>query len=330
MKMVVLEAGIHPDGVALLKGKVEILGPGLDHAEIVGLMRQGAQGLITSSALRVTAEIMANSPMLEVVGRPGIGVDTVDLAGATANGVLVVNTPDGPTESTAEHAVALLLGLAKTIRAGDIHIRASGFANKGSLMGVEVLGKTLGIVGLGRIGKRVAEICGKGLGMRIIGFDPFVGPDQVAALGVEMRANLDELLGEADFVSLHTPLIPETRGMIGKSALAVLKPTAFLINVARGPIVDEDALVEALREGRIAGAGLDVFSVEPIPYPHPLLALENVILTPHIASTTVDGRRKMAVAVAEQVLLALTGQRPQFLANPQVWKDNPRSLRASA
>ena len=319
MKQVVLETPIHPDGIKVLDGQVEIVGPLPDQGQVLQALRDGAQALIVSMALKVTDAIMAAAPGLEVVGRPGIGVDSVDIDAATRHGVMVVNTPDGPTESTAEHAVALLLALAKRIQLGDTDIRQAGFANRGSHVGVEVFGKTLGLVGLGRIGKRVAEICALGLKMRVLGYDPYVSPQQVADLGVEMVSDLDTIIREADFLSLHTPLVPETEGLIGARELAMMKPTAFLINVARGPIVDEDALLETLRAGRIAGAGLDVYKEEPLPFPHPLLELENVVVTPHIASATTDGRRRMGTAVAEQVLIALQGEQPPFLVNPEVW-----------
>ncbi len=318
MKKVLLETPIHPDGVRLLTGQVEVVGPIPDHARVIELLRGGMHGLITSSALPVTAELMASAPLLEAVGRPGVGVDNVDLAGATAAGVIAVYTPDAPTESTAEHAVALMLALAKQVRHGDLTIRAAGFKHRRDYVGVELLGKILGVVGLGRIGRRVAEICGKGLGMRVLGYDPYLAPEQVRALGAEPCPDLDAVVREADFLTVHTPLVAQTRGLIGARELALMKPTAYLINVARGPIVDEQALLETLRAGRIAGAGLDVFDVEPIPYPHPLLELDNVVLTPHLASFTEDGNRKMGIGVAEQMLKALRGERPDFVANPEV------------
>ncbi|NLS77230.1 MAG: hydroxyacid dehydrogenase [Chloroflexi bacterium] len=324
MKKLLLETGIHRDGLSLLAGQVEVIGPIPDHAKVREILRGGVHGLITSSALPVTEELMASAPLLEAVGRPGVGVDNVDLAGATNQGVLVVYTPDAPTESTAEHAVALMLALAKQVRPGDITIRAAGFKHRREYVGVELLGKTLGVVGLGRIGRRVAEICGKGLGMRVLAFDPYLTAAQAQALGVEPRAELESVVREADFLTVHTPLTEGTRGLIGARELALMKPTAYLINVARGPIVDEGALLETLRARRIAGAGLDVFDVEPIPFPHPLLELDNVVLTPHLASFTEDGNRKMGVGVAEQMLKALAGERPDFLANPPVWARGTR------
>jgi len=319
-KKVILETRIHPDGLQLLATATDavVIGPLPNHTEVIQQLRNGAHGLITSSALRITEELLASAPALEVVGRPGVGVDNIDLPGATAQGVIAVYTPSGPTESTAEHAVALLMALAKQVCWGDHAIRESGFAKRRALIGTEVLGKTLAIVGLGRIGRRVAEICGQGLHMHVIAHDPYVAAGVAAELGVELRRDLHSVLREADFVSLHTPLVPQTRGLIGAAELALLKPTAYLINTSRGPVVDEEALIEVLREGRIAGAGLDVFATEPIPFPHPLLELDNVVVTPHIASSTDDGLRKMGVMVVQEVLSVLRGEKPRYVANPEV------------
>lgn len=328
MKKVILEAAIHPDGLARLQKEVEVIPPPANHEELAKIMQaQAAEGLITSSALKVTAPFLASVPALQVVGRPGVGVDNVDLAAATAAGVVAVYTPDAPTESTAEHAIALLLALAKQVRNGDQIIRASGFRDRRAYVGTEVMGKTLSILGLGRIGRRVAEIAHAGLKMRCLAYDPYVKSEDATALGIELSDNLEQVLAEADFLTIHTPLLPATRGMIGADELALLKPTAYLINVARGPIVDETALLNTLRAGRIAGAGLDVFAIEPIPYPHPLLQLENVILTPHIASFTDDGLRKMGVTVAEQVLAVLRGEQPAFVANLDIWQHARRGER---
>ena len=327
MKQVVLEAKIHDDGLKLLTQEVEVIGPISDHAQVIEWLKNGVHGLIVGSGLAVTEGLMADSPGVEAVGRPGVGVDNIDLPGATAQGVIAVYTPDGPTESTAEHAVALIMALAKRVRLGDVAIRRSGFSQRTGLTGVELWGKTLGIVGLGRIGGRVAEICGKGLGMKVIAYDPYIPAERFTQCGAERRPDLQSMLREADFVTLHTPLSPETRGMIGAAELALMKPTAYLVNTSRGPVVDESALFAALREKRIAGAGLDVYTQEPIPFPHPFLELDNVILTPHIASSTEDGLWKMGVTVAEEMLTALRGEKPRFMANPQVWERRTRVRR---
>ncbi len=325
MKKVLLEMPIPEEGVRLLQQEVEVIGPITDHARVIEIMRDGVHGLIVSSSLPVTEALMRSAPTLEAVGRPGVGVDNIDLAGATAQGVIAVYTPDAPTESTAEHAVALIMALAKDVRSGDAAIRRAGWAGRRGLVGVELMGKTLGIVGLGRIGGRVAEICGRGLHMKVIAYDPYILPERAAALDVTLRPTLESVLREADVVTLHTPLNDETRGMIGAAQLAMMRPSAFLINTSRGPVVDEEALLAALRARRIRGAGIDVYAQEPIPFPHPLLELDNVVVTPHIASGTADGLLKMGVTVAEEMLAALRGDKPRFMANPEVW-ERPRRV----
>jgi D-3-phosphoglycerate dehydrogenase len=271
----------------------------------------------------ITALIDANGAWMDAAGdalraicRPGIGVDNIDIAAATKRGILVINTPDGPTESTAEHAVALLLALAKQVVASDRVLRTEGW-RAARLRGIEVRGKTLGIVGLGRIGRRVAQICRQGLGMHVVAYDPPVPDETFATLDVARAATLDDLLPHAQFLSLHCALTPETRHLIGARELGLLPPGALLINVSRGAVVDQAALMAALSDGRLAGAGLDVFDPEPLPGDHPLLRLPNVILTPHIASYTADGARAMHIGVAQQVVQLLRGERPPHIVNPE-------------
>lgn len=253
---------------------------------------------------------------LLAIARPGIGVDNIDLEAATERGILVINTPDGPTESTAEHAVALLLALAKQVVAADRRLRTEGWS-AARLRGVEVRGKTLGIVGLGRIGRRVAQICRQGLAMRVVAYDPHAPAETFAALDVVQAETLDELLPQSQFLTLHCALTPATRGLIGARELALLPAGAFLINVSRGAVIDHSALVEALTSGHLAGAGLDVFDPEPLPEDHPLLRSPHVVLTPHVASYTDDGVRAMHLGIVEQVARLLRGQRPPHVVNPE-------------
>jgi D-3-phosphoglycerate dehydrogenase len=259
-------------------------------------------------------------PQLRVLARPGIGVDKIDLAAATERGILVANTPDAPTESTAEHAVALMLSLTKRVVSNDRILRAGhGFPRYGDFPpGLEALGATLGLVGLGRIGGRVAEIA-RVLGMRVLAFDPFVSPERAAALGVELAPSLRDVLAAADVVSIHCPSIPETYRLINTETLAQMRPGSYLVNVSRGAIVDEAALVAALESGHLAGAGLDVFEPEPPPADHPLFSLPNTVCTTHIGSYTSAGLMKMQVQVGQQVAMALRGARPTNLVNPEVW-----------
>jgi D-3-phosphoglycerate dehydrogenase / 2-oxoglutarate reductase len=279
-------------------------------------------GLIVSGNHYITGDVMDRlGARLRVVGRPGIGVDRIDLAAATERGILVVNTPDGPTESTAEHAIALLLSLTKRVTLGDRGLRAGqGWADYGVIpIGLEAFGATLGLVGLGRIGGRVAEIA-RALGMRVLAFDPYAAPARAEALGVTLVGTLEELLASADVVSLHCPAIPATYQLINTRTLALMRRGSYLINVARGTVIDEAALVDALRSGHLAGAGLDVFDPEPAAADNPLFSLPNTICTPHIASYTNASVLRMRIMICAQVASALRGERPTELVNPEVWK----------
>lgn len=279
---------------------------------------RGADAAVLSSRPPVDDDFIEGAgPALRVIARVGIGVDNVDLEAATRNGVLVVNTPDAPTESTAEHTVALLLALAKRVVRGHLSLTGEPLPRE-ALFGTELRGKSLGVVGYGRIGRRVAEICGAGLGMQLIVYDPYV-PDAAVQAPARRAASLAELLREADVVTLHTSLSEETRELIGKRELELMKPDAYLINASRGPVVDEIALLAALRQGRIAGAGLDVFEVEPPVASNPLFALENIVVTPHTASFTEAGVEAMGRGVVEQLEAVFRGERPLHLVNPDVW-----------
>jgi len=315
---ILLQTPLHPDSLALLQ-KAEVVGPILEPRDALVALRD-CHALIVAAHWHITGDVMDSAPLLRVVGRPGIGLDNIDLAAATARGVVVVHTPDAPTESTAQHAAALILALSKRLKEADNALRKHGLEIRGDYLGVELRSKTLAVIGLGRIGSRVAEIFRAAFQMRVLGYDPYVDAARAAQLGVELRRNLHDVLREADVVTLHPALTSETRHLIGAAELAVIKPTAILVNVSRGPVVDEAALLAALREKRIAGAGLDVFDPEPPARDNPLFDLDNVIVTPHIGSWTHDGTRAMSVGVAENVMSVLRGERPATgLANPEVW-----------
>lgn len=256
---------------------------------------------------------------LKVIARHGIGVNNVDIPAATARGILVVNTPDGPTESTAEHTVALLLGIAKRVVGGDMSMRGTDMP-RAQLMGTEVRGRVLGIIGVGRIGRRVAEICALGLKMRVLAYNPgFTDWNSLTAMRIEPVESLDTLLAQADFVSLHASLTPQNYHLIGERELRLMKPGTYLINTSRGPLVDEAALAQVLAEGHLAGAALDVFDPEPPLSTNPLLQMTNVVLTPHISSYTDLGSLAMGTGAAEQVIQVLQGERPPHLLNPEAW-----------
>jgi D-3-phosphoglycerate dehydrogenase len=320
MKNVLLDSPIHADALALLEREAKPLP--LYEASVAEL-RQAlpeADAAIVSTRFPIRAPEIELGCRLEVIGRPGAGVDSVDIAAADLAGIPVVYTPAGPTESVAEHVLCFMLMLAKQIRKADQAIRHGDFAFRTRATGTELLGKTVGIIGGGHIGSRVARICSTAFDMRVLLYDPYLTPAQAMACGGELCSTLDQVMRESDFVTVHTPLTPETRQLVGEREIGLMQPTAFLVNTSRGPVVDESALTEALRAGRIAGAGLDVFESEPVDPGSPLLCMENTVLTPHLSSFTDEGRYRMGIAVVEQVLQVLRGERPQYLANPDVWQ----------
>jgi phosphoglycerate dehydrogenase-like enzyme len=270
-------------------------------------------GMVANASLAIDDAFFALAKRLKVVGRMGVGYDNVDVEAATRHGVRVVNTPLPVIEPVAEHTFALLLALVRRIVAGDRDLRAGRFREPSNLPGPELRGKTLGLVGLGNTGRRVAEIARLGFGMELLYTDQAPRPETEAALGARRRS-LDELLSESDFVSLHVNLSPATRKLIDRRALGLMKPSACLINVARGPVVDEEALVEALREGRIAGAGLDVFQLEPPAPEHPLWQLSNVVVTPHRAGASAESLHGCSMVVKD-VIRVLRGEEPVHPVN---------------
>lgn len=282
-----------------------------------------AQAIVASSRLRYTAAVLAALPNLRIIARTGIGVDNIDLDAATAHGIVVTNTPDGPTESTAEHTVAMLLALAKRLKQGNENLAAGKWGPRsGILVGTEVMDKTLGVLGFGRIGRRVAQICRLGLTMRVLVYDPYVDDATVKEMGCSL-AEFDDVIAQADFLSLHMPATPQTRHIIDSARIAQMKDGAYLLNLARGALVDEAALLAALDSGKLAGAGLDVFDGEPPAVDHPLRTHPNVIATPHTASLTWHGRLRMEQMALERLLTFFNDQRPQDVVNPGVFDIPP-------
>jgi D-3-phosphoglycerate dehydrogenase len=261
---------------------------------------------------------LERAPALVVIARTGIGYDAVDVAAATRRGIAVCNAPDGPTISTAEHAVTLMLLVAKKVQAAESALRtgaSSGYYSRHE--GIELDGKVLGLVGFGRIARHVARIA-RGMGMRVTVFDPYLAPSAVPA-GIGRADTLEALLSIADVVSVHAPLTDATRGMFGAAQFASMKQGAVFINTARGGLVDQDALLGALDDGRLFGAGLDVTSPEPLPAGHPLLSRNDVVVTPHVASATADGKRRVFRIAFEQAMAVVEGRRPEHLVNAEVW-----------
>ena len=266
----------------------------------------------------VHADLLRRAPNLLIVSSNGAGFDPVDVEACTAAGVLVVNQSGGNAHSVAEHALGMLLTLSKRIIEADRALRRDPNVNRNSLIGTEAQGKTIGIVGLGNVGRRIAELCKGLLGMTVLAYDPYLTATEMAARGGE-KVELDDLLRASDYVSINCPLDKNTRGMIGAREFALMQPHAFFITTARGFIHDEAALLEALRNKSIAGAGLDVWSKEPPPPDHPLLQLDNVLASPHTAGVTREARANMGRIAAEQMLDALDGKRPPRIINPEVW-----------
>jgi len=290
-------------GLELLKADPAmnvVLAKKMPRAELLAKVAE-ADALIVRSETKVDAEVIDHAPRLRVVGRAGIGVDTIDVDAATRRGIIVMNTPQANTTATCEHTVAMMLSLARNIPQADASMhRAEWTRNK--FMGVQLQGKTLGIVGYGRIGTQVAKRA-QSFGMDVIAYDPYVSEDHARATKVKL-VELNDLLRQSDFVTLHSALTPGSKGVLSKEAIALLKPGARVINVARGALIDMDALYEALKEGRVAGAAIDVFEEEP-PGELPILKLPNVIVTPHLGASTVEAQRDVSTQMAEQILDAL-------------------------
>jgi D-3-phosphoglycerate dehydrogenase len=268
---------------------------------------------------RGTPALIERCPELLVISASGAGYDPVDVAACTEAGIVVVNQAGANAQAVAEHAVAMMLSLAKNILKTDRSLRKERGMPREVFKGRNTQGRTVGIIGLGNVGRRLARICGTGLDMRVLASDPYLSEADIAARGA-MPATLDDLLAQADYVTVHCPLNAETRGLIGPRELALMQPTAFLINTARGGIVDEDALAEALEHETIAGAGVDVWVAEPPPMDHRLLAFDNVIVTYHTAGVTTDSRHNMAHWNAEQLVQIFQGKRPPRLINPAAWE----------
>ncbi|MBI4135846.1 D-glycerate dehydrogenase [Candidatus Uhrbacteria bacterium] len=282
---------------------------------------KGVDAILCDLTEKIDAQLLKDAgPQLKIVANYAVGYDNIDLKAASARKVYVSNTPGVLTDAVAEHAIALMFAIARRICEADRFTRSGKYKGWGPmlLLGTELKGKTLGIVGLGRIGAAVASRAAKGLDMKVVYNNPKPDPDFEKQFGAKYRKNLNDLLKEADFVTLHVPLLPTTRHLISKKQFALMNPNAFLINTARGPVVDEKALLHALKNKTIAGAALDVFECEPLIDCdiHDHLALknfENVILTPHIASATIEARQAMSRIAAENIIAALSGKTPPNL-----------------
>ncbi len=309
---VLLFEEIHPEGMAWLRGQADVvLANELREDTLLPLVGE-IDGIVVRASGRITERVLAHAPRLRVVARHGVGLDNVDVEACTRRGVWVVYTPLANAESVAEHAVGLMLAVAKGIVLSDRAMRAGEFDSARRVVGQELYGKTLGVVGFGRIGQRMAGICRAAFAMSVVFSDVLPHADAAARVQAE-QLPLDQLLGRSDVISLHLPLTPESRHLINEATLARMKPGVILINTSRGGVVDEQALIRALQEGRLS-AGLDVYEEEPLPQDNPLPRLPNVVLTPHGAAHTEQALRAMAMVV-EDVCRVLKGEIPRFPAN---------------
>ena len=318
---------IAADGLAPLRDDARfelVTRPGLSLADLTQALTE-VDAVIVRSAAKVPREAMAATERLKVIGRAGVGVDTIDVEAATERGIAVLNAPAGNTISAAELTMALMLAVARRVAAADRSMKAGAW-DRAKLGGGELYGKTLGLVGAGRIGGEVARRA-RAFGMRVLIHDPFLHADRAKSLGAEL-GTLDEVLEQADVLSVHVPLTESTAGLIDAARLARLKPTAFVLNVARGEIIDEMALADALRAGTIAGAGLDVYSTEPLPPDHPLRSLDNAVLTPHLGASTEEAQQNVALEIAAAVRDALLeGDLSRAVNAPGVGGERMRRLR---
>ncbi|MCP2331162.1 hydroxyacid dehydrogenase [Actinoalloteichus caeruleus] len=308
---------VHPDALELLAGHGRVVpGYGADAVPFEQVADTVEAVLLRTAELR--APSIDRAPRLRVISRHGVGVDTVDVAAATARGIPVCVTPAANTLAVAEHAVALLLAASRLVALADRGVRRGDHDLRRSLIGTQLTGKRLGLVGFGRIGAEVARIARAGFRMEIVAHDPFLRDEEVRARGGS-PVGLDELLSTSSAVSLHLPRTDRTAGLLGARELGLLRADAVLVNTARGGIVDEAALVDALRSGRLAGAGLDVVDTEPLPAGHPLTELDNVVLTPHVGGQTRESMRQVAMDAARAVVDVFEGRQPAHAVNPEVF-----------
>ena len=297
--------GISEKGIELLGDEFVVTVKDKISAEELLSIISEYDALMVRSASKVTAEVIERADKLKIIGRAGVGVDNIDIAAATKKGIIVINSPGGNTIAATEHTFAMMLSLARNIPVAN-ETTQKGEWNRKKYVGVELKGKTLGVVGMGRIGSGVAERA-IAFGMSVIAYDPYINAERAESLGVKV-GTLDDVVATADFLTVHMPLTPETKGMIGAKELAKMKNTARLINCARGGIIDETALADAVKNGVVAGAAIDVFTSEPLAADNPLLGVPGIILTPHLGASTVEAQIGVSVDVAEGIRAALKGE----------------------
>jgi len=310
---VLLYEDMAEEGKAILREKAEVVFAENFDESYIAEMAKDVDGIVIRANGKVTRKIMESAPRLKVVGRHGIGVENIDLQAATDLGIWVVNTPDANDQSVAEHFFGLALMLSKMLRKSEMAIREGHWEARYHYIGRELNGKTLGILGLGRIGKAIGRIGHKGFGMKILYYDA-IRYEEVEREISAVKLSLDQVMSQSDFVSINLPMLPETKALVGAREISLMKKTAYLLNLARGPIWDEKAVEAALMEAKIAGAASDVFEVEPATREHPLLKLENFVATPHMAAHTQEALKRMSL-VAEDIVRVLEGREPLHPVN---------------
>ncbi len=306
---VYVDGPVHEEALTMLRAKAEVVSGAAPGSAEMGEALPGVHAVLLRTAKLVAGDL-ERARELRVISRHGVGVDNVDVVAAARRGVPVLITPRANLRSVAEHVFALALAANRNLLPADRSVRDGRFAARDRLVGRELFGTTLGIVGLGRIGAEVARIAAGGFGMRVLCYDPRLSPGQIRERGAEPVEDLTDLLGACDLVTVHVPLSEETRGLLGREELASMRPGAVLIQTSRGGVVDESALADALRSGRLAGAGIDVYETEPPPKDHPLFSADNVVLTPHAAALTGQAMRRMAMDAARGILDVLAGADP--------------------
>jgi len=310
---ILLYEDMHEVGKALLKEKAEIFfARSLEETSLIEEVKE-VDGIIIRANGKVSRKLMESAPKLKVIGRHGVGVENVDLEAATEKGIWVVNTPDANDISVAEHFFGLALMLSKMLKKADIALHEGRFEARYQYIGRELHGKTLGILGFGRIGRAVGRIGHKGFDMKVLYYDAVRYQEMEEEIKAE-KVSLEELLPQSDYISINLPMLPETKGLLKRREFGLMKPSAYIINLARGPIWDEKALYAVLKEGKIAGAASDVYEVEPATKDHPLLQLKDFVGTPHMAAHTDEALRRMSL-VAEDIIRVLEGKAPLHPVN---------------
>jgi len=311
MKKVLLSKSINPAGMKVLEGKVEPVILSDFNVETIKKMVADVEGIILRTNIKVTREIIESAPYLKIISRTGAGVDNVDVAAATEKRILVCNAPGVNSISVAEHALALIMAMAKQLKVIDQAVHTGNWKIRYASKAEDLDGKTLGLVGIGHIGSLLAQKCRLAFNMKVIAYDPYVKKTEV----VELCSSLDQLFSQSNFISIHVPYTKETHHLVNTRLLSLMKPDSYLINTSRGAVVDEKALIEALKNAIIAGAGLDVFEKEPPSPDNPLLKFDNVITTPHAAGLNRDCERKLAIEAAQAVVDFLEGRQPKYIYN---------------